>query len=136
MAIVTNGTTTNYSTTESKTKSKTDELGKNDFLKLLITQLGNQDPLNPMNDTEFISQMAQFSALEQMTNLNTSMTATQATSMIGTKITWAEDGEEVAGIVTGVRIVDGQANLMVGDKSVELSKVMSVTIPTASDIHG
>jgi flagellar basal-body rod modification protein FlgD len=47
-------------------------LGKDDFLKLMITQLQHQNPLEPMDNTEYISQMASFSALEQMNNLNTS----------------------------------------------------------------
>ncbi|MFW6380681.1 MAG: flagellar hook assembly protein FlgD [Spirochaetota bacterium] len=46
------------------------ELGKDEFLKILITQLQNQDPTEPMQDREFIAQMAQFSTLEQMTNMS------------------------------------------------------------------
>jgi len=55
-----------------KTVNKNGDLGKDAFIQLLVTQLQNQDPLDPVDDKEFISQMAQFSALEQMQNLNTS----------------------------------------------------------------
>jgi flagellar basal-body rod modification protein FlgD len=119
--------------TDTTNKSANDELGKDAFLKLLITQLSNQDPLSPTNDTEFISQMAQFSALEQMTNLNSSMTSVQAASMIGKLITWAEDGEELGGLVSAVRISNGEPSLVVGEKTVKLSTVMSVWDPTILD---
>ncbi|KAA0547934.1 flagellar hook assembly protein FlgD [Bacillus sp. BGMRC 2118] len=51
-------------------KAKGDALGKDDFLKILMTQLQNQDPMNPMQDKDFIAQMATFTSLEQMTNMN------------------------------------------------------------------
>jgi len=61
----------NYKPAERKTGQQT--LGKDDFLKILIAQLEHQDPLNPMEDKEFISQMASFSTLEQMVNMSTMM---------------------------------------------------------------
>jgi len=57
---------------------KGDSLGKSDFLLLLVTQFKHQDPLNPMDDKEFVAQLAQFSSLEQLMNMNTSMDALTA----------------------------------------------------------
>lgn len=130
MAIVGDSTAvqTRYSASETAQKTKAnDDLGKDAFLKLLITQLSNQDPLSPMDDTDFIAQMAQFSALEQMTNLNSSMSSMQASTMIGKFITWGENGEEVGGIVSATLTVNGETKLVVGNRVVKLNEVLSVT---------
>ncbi|MBQ6780000.1 MAG: flagellar hook assembly protein FlgD [Treponema sp.] len=84
-------------------------LGKDDFLKLLITQMSNQDPLSPMENTEFIAQMAQFSSLEQMTNMNqsferlsTMMNTTAATNTIGRAVEIDLGDTTMTGIVEAV----------------------------------
>lgn len=74
---------TNWATT---TREPNNDLDRNAFLNLLITQLRHQDPLNPMDDRDFIAQMAQFSALEQMMQLNATFERTQAFSMIGKRV--------------------------------------------------
>ncbi|MDR0273573.1 MAG: hypothetical protein LBI27_09690, partial [Clostridiales bacterium] len=68
------------------TREPRQELDKNAFLQLLITQLQYQDPLNPMDDRDFIAQMAQFSALEQQMQLNQSFERSQAFGTIGKNI--------------------------------------------------
>ena len=110
-----------------KTKTSQD-LGKDDFLNLLVTQLKYQDPMSPMEDKEFISQMAQFTSLEQMKNMNNAVQITQATSYIGKQVTWADSqGTEQTGIVTAIRIVNSEPKVMIGEESIELKKIMSVT---------
>lgn len=65
----------NTTTSSSNRSTNNADLDKNAFLRLLTVQLANQDPLNPMEDREFIVQLAQFSTLEQIQNLNTTITA-------------------------------------------------------------
>ena len=130
MSILATNSTTSAANTSAATSSKanTQSLGKDDFLKLLVTQLQSQDPLNPMDDKEFIAQMAQFTSLEQMQNMNTSMQMTQATSYIGKQVTWDNDqGIQQTGVVTAVRMVSGQPKVVVGEQVFALDKVTSVT---------
>jgi flagellar basal-body rod modification protein FlgD len=86
-----------YSSTNSTKTSAAQSMGKEDFLKMLVAQLKNQDPLNPMSGTDFATQLAQFSSLEQLTNLNqgitnlglyqTSQANLQAVNLIGKEVT-------------------------------------------------
>ncbi|MDR1399938.1 MAG: flagellar hook assembly protein FlgD [Treponema sp.] len=80
-------------------KGNQNELGKDDFLKLLITQLSNQDPTAPMEDKEFIAQMAQFSTLDQMTNMAADFS--RLASLL------EENGASVA-LGKGVELLDGE----------------------------
>ena len=136
----TSGTTGTTATgaTPATTTDKNKELGKDDFLKLLVAQLQSQDPLNPMDDTEFISQMAQFTSLEQMKNVSNAVQITQATTYIGKQVTWDDDtGEQQTGVVKAVRIVSGEPKIVVGDQNIALAKVTSVTdAPAATATTG
>lgn len=123
----TKAATSTSTTTSSTTTNKTNELGKDDFLKLLVTQLDHQDPLNPMDDGQFIAQMAQFSSLEQMKNMNSAMQITQAATYIGKTVSWADDaGKEQSGVVDSVKMVSGEPNVVIGDQVVALAKIMTI----------
>lgn len=91
------------------TKKPQQNLDKDDFMKILITQLQNQDPTKPMEDKEFIAQMAQFSSLEQMTNMSTQFTqlsatlkGAQAMNLIGREVELVQGDTLVEGTVEAV----------------------------------
>ncbi|MCS7235345.1 MAG: flagellar hook assembly protein FlgD [Armatimonadota bacterium] len=109
-------------------------LGKDDFLRLLVTQLRHQDPLQPMNDREFVAQLAQFSALEQMVNVSQAVLelarrqeAAAAFGLVGRRVkVQAEDGSVVEGVVSAVRRQDGAFVLVVGDQAYTLDQLVEV----------
>jgi flagellar basal-body rod modification protein FlgD len=101
-------------------------LGKNDFLKLLVGQLRNQNPLDPMGDQDFIQQMTMFSTLEQVTNLAAAgeritgaLGDTQALGLIGRTVTYVKaDGTSAEGVVEQVTFgEDGGPKLTVGGQT-------------------
>lgn len=106
------------------------DLGKDDFLQLLIAQLRNQDPLKPMEDREFIVQLAQFRTLEQMDKMVASLDkvmqaqqVTLASAMIGRTV---QTKNGLVGTVSAVTLKDGTPTLQVGDTSVALDAVTEV----------
>ena len=109
-------------------------LGQADFLKLLSQQFQQQDPMKPMDDTAFIAQMAQFTALDQSTSLLAQVTAMNAkqdmvtaNSYIGRHVTFSDgNGGTVSGDVSGVENSNGTPRLVVGSSTYAVSSVLLV----------
>lgn len=121
----------------------TSSLGKDEFMKLLITQLENQNPTQPMEDKEFIAQMAQFTSVEQLTNISSQLTAMSeslgvSSAMIGKEVSWISTGktnpitgEKSAGatqhgIVDSIVIRDGKQYATVGTEEIPLPDITSI----------
>ena len=105
-------------TSESPTKKASSSLGKDDFLELLVTQMKYQDPLNPQSDTDFIAQLAQFSSLEQMQNLNQTSTNSQVFGLVGKEVTVKTTDsqgkeKEITGTVDFVTVQSGKAKISI-----------------------
>jgi flagellar basal-body rod modification protein FlgD len=123
-------------TTTSKAQGSDDLFSSETFLKILGTQMTNQNPLEPLKDTEFIAQMAQFSQLEQTTSMATSLKQlvvsgqlSQGAALIGKSVTYQPDGDVAAvnGTVQGLTVgKDGSLSLVVDGVSVRASQVTKV----------
>ena len=104
-----------------------------DFMKLLTTQLTTQDPMNPMKDTEFISQMANFSSLEQMRSLSKSFdsfTSDQkmaaAPSYLGRQVTITNATGDVTGVVEAIKLSNGKPAVVVNGKTYDTNLITSI----------
>ena len=134
---------TTLQASEANKKNKTGEpgeksgLGKDSFLKLLVTELRHQDPTKPMEDKEFISQMAQFSSLEQMSNLNKEMKSlvmsaksAEAYGILGKEIEAYDPVQKkpVNGIVNSVFYKGDELMIGVGKEEVSMKNIHSVNV--------
>ena len=112
-----------------------DSVEMNDFIKLLVAELSNQDPMNPMENSEIVQQVSQIREIASNDKLSATLDAVlmgqnmaAASSLIG-KMVWglSDDAEKIAGIVKGVEIVDGLPQLHVGDYVMPLKNVAGIT---------
>lgn len=153
-----------YNAAQSKSSSTNSTLGKDAFLQLLVTQMRYQDPLDPQDNSEYLSQLAQFSALEQMTNvaegltnvstlvdnINTSVLVGQLSNMIGQPVQWQvettntdEDGKTTKttttyeGKVKGISLSDGSPSIIAesNGKTYQV-KISTVTRIGSGEVSG
>ncbi|MBI3407987.1 MAG: flagellar hook capping protein [Planctomycetes bacterium] len=123
---------TNLNTAVSQSNN---QLGKDAFLKLLATQMRYQNPLDPINNADFIAQLSQFSTTEGVQQLNTNFSQmlllqqmTQSANLIGKTILFDKPGSNFIGqgVVTAVKVDNGALNLVVGQNFVALSQVRGI----------
>lgn len=116
---------------ELKEKGSGSKLDMSDFLNLLVSQMTNQDAMNPMDNTAFVAQLAQFSSLQAMSKLSEISAQSQATSLIGKTVVMAnynDKGEFVIkeGKVEKVTIHSGDTSVYVGGIAYKMSNLMEV----------
>lgn len=123
-------------TTNTKSSKPQSQVDKDLFLQILTTQLRNQDPTQPMEDREMIAQMAQFSTLEQISNLNQAFNQfidsqqvdiSRYSTMMNKEVTWTDDvtGQQESGVVKGIIKKDDQFYYQVNDEEIPVGNIIS-----------
>ncbi len=133
-AAVASGSQASTSSTEDRIP--TQSLGQKDFLKLLVTQLKMQDPLNPESNTDFIAQMAQFSSLatnvstgDKITQLQNTERFQQANGLLGrTVVLQADSTTQLSGTVSGIAFDAGTPMIVVNGLPYNMDQVLGVTL--------
>ncbi|MGI6683984.1 MAG: flagellar hook assembly protein FlgD [Bacillota bacterium] len=132
---------TRGNTSQNNTTNANNVLGKNDFLKLFVAQLSNQDPMSPLDNSDMLAQFAQFSMVEQITNMSESLDSlketltelygqsifTQGAALIGKEVVGInEEGNMINGEVSGVKWGEKDLMLKVGNSWLNITKVSEV----------
>lgn len=125
--------------TNTTKKKDGNSLGKDEFLKILITQLENQDPTQPLQDKEFIAQMAQFTSVEQLTNMSGEMKLLRqsigmASGLIGKSVSWLgvdSEGKSAtkSGVVDSITFKGGNQYANVKGEEVSLDRLTKIENP-------
>ncbi len=134
-------TTASATSLSTKSTSGTNSVDKDDFLQLLVAQMKYQDPLEPTSNTEYISQYATFSELEQMQNMNSNVSLQRASSLVGEnvymKVTNATTGntDYIYGKVDFVQIENNKAFLSIKGSLYSIDDLDSVVDPDYSEAY-
>lgn len=127
------GASSTSGTTATKTKAKNDTLTADDFLKLFVKQLQNQDSTNPMDSSEMMNQITQLSNMQMMQNMANYSKSNYAVSLVGkyVKATVEEDGEAktITGTIDRITSKNGDYTFYIGDKSFSSDDITEVSTP-------
>ena len=127
------GVSSNQTTqSSSKSSSSNQDITSADFMTLLLTQMRNQDPLEPMKNEEFMSQLTQMNSLSALKSMDSNLKKmttqseiTEATALIGKKV--EVSAKSISGVVTSVSLEDGSVMVQIGSEKIAISDITSVT---------
>ncbi len=139
----TGSTGSSSSTSSSKTSSVSDKwssLGVDDFMKLMVTELQNQDPTSPTDTSQIMSQVSQISAIQSNQQLTKTMSSLQlqqnistASTLIGKEVNGkTASGDSVSGVVDYVLVDDGDVSVYVGEKAIPVKNILEIYDPSVS----
>jgi flagellar basal-body rod modification protein FlgD len=129
-------TSTTSTSSSTSTSSLSNSVNSADFLKLLVAQLQNQDPLNPVSDTEFLSQLAQFSQLQGITQLNTQFTSllhvqqlTQGANLVGHDVVYQDpsSGNVTHGTVQAISLQNGGLQFLINGTTISFDQIRGIS---------
>jgi len=138
MSVEAVGSSQSLGTAEPKTSNRTLEIGNDVFLKLLIAELRHQDPLSPMDNHQLLQQIAQLRAVESNMQLTRTLEAVMrgqslqtAASLLGQQVEGlAESGRTIQGTVERITVEDNKVKLVVGEETVLLENIRTVSFPS------
>jgi len=136
MQVNSTNSATDTLTSQAQATAAQQSLNQGDFLKLLVAQLSAQDPMNPVSNTDFAAQMAQFSTLQatqtmqtNLAGLESSQAVLQANGLLGRTVqVQSEQGVSDSGVVSAVNIQAGTPSITVNGQSYGLSAVSAVSL--------